>query len=154
VGGVAWTLVLGVVLYGADRVLLGESPRRGWFEVSRIADAEALLGRVAFPRYLPASAGWPPSRIFVRQETPGWWLGLGPAREPVALWLGSGSRPLPEPLAPLQACLGPDPPGTACPPGWHALSSRLPDGSIVFVLSTLAPAEVARVAQGLTLRAR
>lgn len=147
-GGIGWTVLLAAVLFGADRLLLGEVPGTGWMETGRIEEAETMVGPLVVPRYLPDTAGWPPSRLLVRRDARGWWMGLAPAGRPVGLWIGIGDQPLPSALAAYEGCVWPAA-AIACPRGWSALSAPLPDGSTVFLVSTLEPAELARVAEGL-----
>ncbi len=141
--GVAWTLGLAVGLWTLDRMVLGPDRDLGW---RRLGAAAELPERLPVPPWLPASLGWPPDAVWVSDAPPAAWGWLGSA-EGAGVWLGVGAPPPPA-RSTYEACLGEE----GCPPGWHLLSRRLPDGRELVVLGDARAEVLARILE-LTARA-
>ncbi len=141
-----WTAGLFLALLGADRLLLGADRPQGWQQGLALADIPAEAGAPLEPSYLPAALGWPPQRIAWQVlPQPGWWLKLASSLGDQA-WIGAGAAP---PDHPALSCLD----DRGCPKGWHALSRRF--GQQTVVLVTTLPARAAhRMLDGLRLSAR
>jgi hypothetical protein len=146
-GAVAWTALLVVALFAADRWLLGRAPMADWVELSVEAARAASAEPTLVPSYLPENIGWPPARTVVRAGAfPGWWLGMVDRGDGmVRVWLGSGEPPPPA-LGTAAACLNED---AHCAEPWHLLSRPLSDGRVVHLISDLDPLLARRTLDGL-----
>lgn len=147
---VAWTVLLAVGLRQLDRTLASAPTPRGWAVARGLEEIPGAAGHLALPSYLPADLEWPPRTLRFRLGArPGWWLGVHRVggTTPV-LWIGAGEPPLPPIVATGARCVYATP-HAHCDGGWHSLSRRLADGQVVFVLTTLRPADAARLLKGL-----
>ncbi|OFZ17777.1 MAG: hypothetical protein A2X94_04210 [Bdellovibrionales bacterium GWB1_55_8] len=127
-----------------DRGFFGPIEHPGWLRAASLAEIPSSAGKRVFPAYLPETLRWPPERIFHREKpVPGWWVGLVSNEKPeeVALWVGSGSEPLPEEFAYLRECLRDR---ARCPEGWHVFSSNI-EGIPVFLITRIDPASAAQI---------
>ena len=140
-----WTVALGAVLLGIDRLAFGPPAARDWVQLARIDDLPAG-NRPPFPAFLPDTWRWPPHRVWSRAlPEPEWWLDIPPAPgRTSSLWLGSSLAPAPPPATGAAAiCLGPT---RRCPPGWSVLTNARG-----IVLVTDAPAaQASRILEGLS----
>lgn len=136
-----WTVALFLLLFGADRALLGPEPPQGWQRAESVDDVPAEAGPPMVPSYLPESLGWPP-RLIVWKLPPagGWWLRLA-SYDQEQVWIGSGAVP---PEHPAPGCLD----DRGCPEGWHTLSRRIGDETLSIV-STLRAHTARRILEGL-----
>jgi hypothetical protein len=136
----AWTLALGALMLGLDRLALGPDPPRGWTAAAAVEDVPEDAGPVLVPAYLPEDLGWPPaSVVYWAGGGRGWWLEVRARRDAAPwLYLGSGERPAPESV-PLAA---------AGDPHWRRLSRRV-GGQAVVLVTRLPPGEALRVLDGL-----
>lgn len=141
-----WTIGLLVLLFAADRLLMGPEAPQGWQRASALQQVPTTIGADILPSYLPERLLWPPTRVHWRAlPTSAWWMQLqSPSAD--SLWFGVGDAP---PEHPASGCLD----DRGCPPGWHALSRQLGTRTVT-VVSSLPVHQARQLLQGLRQQAR
>ena len=149
-GGLLWTAVLLVGLWGVDRLIFGPPATHGWHRVADLAEIDPALGPIVTPSYLAESLVWPPASIWQQLHPKrGWWLALTvPGAETPLLWIGNVADPPPAMPEGAAGCLRFGPRQT-CQRPWHHLSTSVRGVGQVSMLTRLPAVEAGRILRGL-----